>query len=268
MVVTIPGVKQLSARNPGVMTGAGNWTYLLSGSMPALIDAGVGQDDHVEEVSSALGTSVLARVIVTHAHADHASGAPSLAARWPAAGFLKYPWLEQDAGYAVQWQPIVDGQQVGAGDLSLEVVHTPGHSPDHVCLWHAGTRTLFSGDLLVEGSTVVVPASRGGSLAAYLQSLTRIERLRPAVAYPAHGAVIEDPLAVIAHYRAHRAGRERQILEALQGGAGTVTAIAATVYADLTPALLPVAEETVRAHLVKLRDEGRVDEEDGRLRLV
>ena len=151
MVVTIPGVKQLSARNPGVMTGAGNWTYFLSGSMPALIDAGVGQADHVEELSSALGTSVLARVMVTHAHADHASGALSLAARWPAAVFLKYPWPDQDARYAVQWQPIVDGQQVAAGDLSLEVVHTPGHSPDHVCLWHADTRTLFSGDLLVEG---------------------------------------------------------------------------------------------------------------------
>jgi len=268
VVVTIPCVKPLSARNPGVMTGAGNWTYLLGGRMPALIDAGVGQAEHVEELSSALGTSGLARVIVTHAHADHASGAPYLAARWPAAGFLKYPWLDQDARYAVQWQPIVDGQQIGAGDLSLEVVHTPGHSPDHVCLWHADTRTLFSGDLLVEGSTVVVPASRGGSLAAYLQSLARIEGLGPAVAYPAHGAVIEDPLALIANYRVHRAERERQILEALQDGAGTVTAIAATVYADLTPALLPVAEETVRAHLVKLRDEGRIDEQDGHLRLV
>ena len=112
MLLTIPGVTRLSARNPGLMTGVGNWTYFLDGSMPTLIDAGVGAADHLEELSSALGgVGVgLSRVMVTHAHADHASGASSLAARWPAAVFLKFPGLA-DAKYPVQWQPIVDGQR-------------------------------------------------------------------------------------------------------------------------------------------------------------
>lgn len=252
------------------MTGLGNWTYLVDGDAPALIDAGVGDSGHIEELSASLGDPAagLAKVIVTHAHADHASGAPALAARWPAAGFLKFPWPEQDAKYPVPWQAVADGQDIAAGDLSLEVVHTPGHSPDHLCLWHAESRTLFSGDLLVEGATVVIPGSRGGNLAAYLRSLARIEAMAPVVALPSHGAVIDDPLAVIAHYRAHRAERESQILEALESGADTVTAIVARVYADLTPVLRPVAEETVRAHLTKLRDDGRVSEHDGRVVVI
>jgi glyoxylase-like metal-dependent hydrolase (beta-lactamase superfamily II) len=265
MSVEIPGLTRLSARNPGPMTGLGNWTYLVDGSVPTLIDAGIGASDHLDELSSSLDGAGpgLSRVIVTHAHTDHASGAPALAARWPAAAFLKFPWPGLDAKYPVQWQPVADGQRIAAGDVALEVVHTPGHSPDHLCLWHAETRTLFSGDLLVEGSTVVIPGSRGGSLTAYLQSLARIEAMGPVMALPAHGATIEDPVALIARYRVHRAEREAQILEALQNGADTVTAIADRVYADVIPVLRPVAEETVRAHLAKLRDEGRVTEHDG-----
>jgi hydroxyacylglutathione hydrolase len=160
---------------------------------------------------------------------------------------------------------LADRQQLDAGDVILDVVHTPGHSPDHVCLWHADTRTLFGGDLLVEGGTVVIPGRRGGNLVAYLASLARIEALRPRVVFPAHGQAIEDPAALIARYRAHRLEREAQILEALASGADTVTAIAARVYPDLKPVLRPVAEETVHAHVAKLREEGRVGERDGHL---
>jgi len=267
MPVTIPRVTRLGAHNPGPLTGDGNWTYLIDGSVPTLIDAGVGASDHVAELSSALGESRkgLAQIVVTHAHSDHVSGAPALAARWPGADLLKYPWPEVDLKYPVRWQPLVDDQRLVAGGTTLEVVHTPGHAPDHVCLWHADSRTLFSGDLLVEGGTVVIPGSRGGDLTAYLRSLARIEAMAPAVALPSHGARIDDPLALIARYRAHRAARESQILEAIEGGADSVAAIIAAVYAELAPMLRPVAEETVRAHLTKLRNEGRLYEYDGRL---
>jgi glyoxylase-like metal-dependent hydrolase (beta-lactamase superfamily II) len=266
MVPEIPGLLKLSAHNPGAMTGTGNWTYLLTGRVPMLIDAGVGERAHVDDLSAAIADpSGLTRVVVTHAHADHASGVIALAARWPTAKFLKFPWPEADGRYPVSWATLTDGQQLDAGDMTLGVVHTPGHSPDHVCLWHAETRTLFGGDLLVEGSTVVIPGSRGGSLIAYLASLARIESLRPSVVLPAHGPAIEDPATLIGRYRAHRLEREAQILDALASGADTVTAIAARVYPDLKPVLRPVAEETVHAHVAKLREEGRVGERDGHL---
>ena len=196
------------------MTGSGNWTYLLPGSSPVLIDAGTGRAGHLDALF-AQAPDGPAVVLVTHGHPDHASGAPAIAARAPRARFAKFPWPDRDALVAVSWTALADGERLDTGAGPLEVVHTPGHSPDHVVFWHTPSRTAFVGDLLVQGSTVVIPASHGGSLTQYLASLERVAGLRPARALPAHGPVIDDPLGLIAHYVAHRLHREQQILEAL-----------------------------------------------------
>ena len=249
-------VVTLHASNPGPMTGSGNWTYLVPGPRPLLVDAGVGHASHVEAVVAAApgGPAV---VVVTHAHADHASGAPALRERAPAARFLKVPWPESDAAWDVPWEVLADGQVLETGDGPLTVVHTPGHAPDHVVLWHEASRTAFTGDLLVRGSTVVIPASRGGVLADYLQSLRRLAALGPRRALPAHGPVIDDPLVLIDSYLAHRRDRERQVLEVLAGGPATTAAIVARLYTDLHPALVAMAEESVLAHLVLLEGDAR-----------
>ncbi len=250
-------VVSLHAANPGPMTGSGNWTYLVPGDHPLLVDAGVGHARHLDALFR-LVPSGPDRVVVTHAHPDHAGGAPALARRAPAARFLKLPWPACDGDIAVPWQALVDGQEIETGDGPLCVVHTPGHSPDHVILWHAASRTAFTGDLIVAGRTVVIPASRGGVLADYLQSLRRLAALDPVCARPAHGPVIDDPLAVVASYLAHRREREQQVLEALSAGAATIPAIVAGIYGGLDPALLAMAEESVLAHLVMLEGEARV----------
>lgn len=237
------------------MTGSGNWTYLLSGPAPVLIDAGVGRPQHLDALAehAPVGPAV---VLVTHVHPDHASGAPAVAARWPAARFAKWPWPDRDSAVAVGWTPLAHGQRIETAAGPLEVVHTPGHSPDHVVFWHAASRIVFVGDLLVQGGTVVIPASHGGSLADYLASLARVAALQPVRALPAHGPVIDDPLALIDHYVAHRRQRERQVIDALAGGADTVAAIVARIYGGLAPALVPQAEDSVLAHLLKLADDG------------
>ncbi|MCC7034742.1 MAG: MBL fold metallo-hydrolase [Acidobacteria bacterium] len=252
----------LHAANPGPITGAGNWTYLVPGAEPLLIDAGVGNGEHLEAIAAAVPEGP-ARVIVSHAHSDHASGAPALAARWPSAGCAKFPWPEEDARWGVRWEPLADGARIATGEGDLEVVHTPGHAPDHVVLWHASSRTLFGADLLQVGNTVAIPASKGGDLAAYLRSLKRVQALAPARVLPAHGPVIEDPLALIDHYLAHRHHREVQILTALEGGLDTVDAIAARIYTGLDLKLCPLARENVLAHLVKLEHDGLVARRDG-----
>lgn len=247
----------LHAGNPGPMTGAGNWTYLVRGTRPVLIDAGTGVPCHLDAIVAAAPTGP-ARVVVTHGHTDHASGAAALARRCPSARFSKLPWPERDREFAVSWEPLVDGQTIESESGPLEVVHTPGHAPDHVALWHASSRTIFTGDLLVLGGTVVVPASRGGRLRDYLDSLERVAALHPARALPAHGPAVDDPLALIAAYLAHRTAREGQILDALKAGDTTTERMAARIYVGLAPALVPMAQESVLAHLVKLQDDGRV----------
>jgi glyoxylase-like metal-dependent hydrolase (beta-lactamase superfamily II) len=137
------------------------------------------------------------------------------------------------------------------------VLLTPGHSPDHLTLWHADSRTLLVGDMLVQGSTVVIPASHGGSLSEYLKSLERMKQLNPVRALPAHGPVIEDPLALIDHYVKHRAQREAQIVERLSN-ASTVESITSAIYPSVTLELVPMARESVLAHLQKLETDGRV----------
>jgi glyoxylase-like metal-dependent hydrolase (beta-lactamase superfamily II) len=241
------------------MTGDGNWTYLIGGVQPVLIDAGVGDASHLAAIAAAAPRGP-ARLVVTHAHSDHISGAPAIHERWPATLFAKHPWPDRDP--QLPWQRLDEGSVVATDEGDLLVLHTPGHSPDHLTLWHADSRTLFTGDMLVLGSTVVIPASQGGSLSDYLKSLERMRALDPARALPAHGPVIEDPSALITHYIRHRAEREQQVLEVLRTGMSTVESITAAIYPLVTSALLPMARESVLAHLIKLETEGRATRDD------
>lgn len=245
----------LHAANPGPMTGAGNWTYLIGEQDPVLIDAGVGHQSHLDAIA-ANAPNGPGRLIVTHGHSDHVTGAPAIHARWPTARLAKHPWPARDP--QLPWSRLEDGDVVTTDEGDLAVLLTPGHAPDHLTLWHADSRTLFVGDMLVQGSTVVIPASHGGDLAAYLQSLDRMLQLNPARALPAHGPVIEDPQALIHYYVKHRADREAQVLSAIAADKSTVDAITTLIYPAITEALVPMARESVLAHLHKLERDGRV----------
>ena len=255
-ITLIPGC------NPGPYTGAGNNTYLLSGREPTLIDAATGEPGHLGALAAALVGAPLSRVLVTHAHVDHASGAPGLAARRHETTFHKMPWPARDAEYPVDWRPLADEDVVEAGDGALRVLHTPGHAPDHVCFLDEADGTLFCGDLLIQGGTVVVPASYGGSLTDYLASLARVREVRPARVLPAHGPEIDDVTALIDRYVAHRRRRDDEILSALRVGRTTRAAIVQAVYPDLADELRGAAGESVLAHLFKLEAEGAVRRHD------
>ena len=250
----------LLAHNPGPMTGPGNNTYLIvEGEEAVLIDAGVGHPQHLADIASELDRrhAQLTKVLVTHAHGDHATGAPALAAAYPHAQFLKRPWPGFDGRYDVPWQPIDDTRPVCVGTERLTVLHTPGHSPDHLAFWHEPSGTMFTGDLVVKGSSVMIHATGGGDLADYLRSLERLIAMSPRRLLPAHGPSIDDPNPLLRRYIEHRLDRERQVLEALGAGCRSVQAITEFIYDGLAPDLMRAAGENVQAHLEKLRREGR-----------
>jgi hydroxyacylglutathione hydrolase len=231
--------------------------------VPTLIDAGTGEARHLDALVDALAGERLAQVVVTHAHVDHASGVVALAGRFPGARFLKMPWAERDGRWPAAWEPIVDGEVIDAGDDAVVAVHTPGHAPDHLCFWHEPSRSLFSGDLAVKGTTVYIPPNLKGDLADYLASLERVLALRPARLLPGHGDVIDDPEAVLRGYLEHRREREEQILTALRTTDATPDALVPLIYRGLKENLFQVARETVLAHLLKLEREGRATRRGG-----
>lgn len=253
-------ITRIPAFNPGPFTGKGNNTYLVAGTEPTLIDAGVGHERHLAALADALriqGKS-LSRVLVTHGHHDHAAGVDAIAEIWPRAQFLKMPWRGVDEKFAVKWLPLSDGDLVQAGDFKFRVVHSPGHAPDHICFLHEESHIMLSGDLVIKGGSVMVPVSNGGSLSNYLASLQHVTDISPSQLLPGHGPIIDDPATVLRQYLDHRRQREDQIIEALKEGHYTTEAITNHVYETLEFVLRRAAKDTVLAHLIKLREEKQV----------
>src|SRR6266513_2033176 len=250
-----PLVRRIVGPNPGVMTGPGTNTYLVGIDEIAVIDPGPDDDEHLDVVA-ACGGDRIRWILVTHTHSDHSPGAAGLKARTgaPVLGFEARDDFTPD-------ETIGEGFCLEATEFRLRAVHTPGHASNHLCYLLEQERMLFSGDHIMQGSTVVI-APPDGDMAAYLAALGRLKKLRIRSIAPGHGHLISEPMAKIDEYLTHRGERERAILEAVTEGAGTVDAVVERVYVDVAEALHPIARHSVYAHLLKLSSEGKVQGAD------
>jgi glyoxylase-like metal-dependent hydrolase (beta-lactamase superfamily II) len=241
-------IERVLAGNPGPYTGPGTNTWLLDDGFGnvAVIDPGPVDPRHRDEVMAKIADRTAVMVLVTHTHPDHAPLANPLARELgaPAIGYSAGPEFEPDL-------VVEDRSQLGIGALRLEVIHTPGHSVDHLCF--LVDDVLFTGDHIMGGSSVMVE-----DMGSYLHSLARLRGLGLTRLHPGHGDDMDEPDAVIDWYIAHRRQRHEQIYEAIAGGASTIPEIVETVYADVDRSLHPLAARSVSAHLELLREEGRI----------
>jgi len=244
------------AGNPGPYTGPGTNTWILEGDPVAVvIDPGPDDDAHLEAIEARLKGAAVGLILVTHSHPDHLPLAARLAERHRCS-VLRHPELQ-------------DGDLVHVGKVRLTALFTPGHASDHFCFLQEEERAVFSGDLVLgKGSTMITYPD--GDMAAYLRSLERLIELRPAFIFPGHWDPVDDPPARLEEYRSHRLEREGQVLAALKSGPAGATELTQRVYgAEVGGAeLLRAAEMTLRAHLRKLVDEGRVRDDGSRYSLA
>ena len=247
-----PLVRRIVAPNPGKMTGAGTNTYLVGIDEIAVIDPGPADASHLDAVTGCGGDRIR-WILCTHTHPDHSPGAAALKA---ATGAEVLAFGNRD-GLKVD-KRIGQGHRVEATEFRLTAHHTPGHASNHLCFFLEEERMLFSGDHIMEGSTVVI-SPPDGDMAVYLDSLAKVRQLRLRSIAPGHGHLIDDPKPLVDWYIEHRLEREREVLDTLGAtGPAKIDQLVAAIYPDLDPELVPVAARTVHAHLIKLAAEGKV----------
>lgn len=246
-------VERILAPNPSLYTGPGTNTYLLrSGSEVLVLDPGPIIDTHAAAIVAATEGATVVGVVATHTHPDHAPLANPLAAQLgdvPVFGYERGPSFEPDIRVA-------DGASIRFGTEEITAVHTPGHTPDHLCFRHGAI--LFTGDHIMGGSSVVIEDA-----SAYLESLYRVRDLGVARLEPGHGDALDDAGAAIDEYIEHRLERERQLVAAVRNGARTVGEVVDSVYAGIPPGLRQAAVHQVCVQLTKLSRDAAVWFPDG-----
>jgi glyoxylase-like metal-dependent hydrolase (beta-lactamase superfamily II) len=264
LVITVLG------QNPSSFTGPGTNTYIIgSGPRRLMLDTGQGVEAYAGLLETALhelaGGASINDIILTHAHIDHISGVGQVRARFGDLKVRKMPWPESDRAAGVTVTPIGDGAVIGANGVTLRAIHTPGHSPDHLCYYLEAERALFSGDVVLGAGTTVIPDDYG-DLAQYMDSLRKLLAMDIEVIYPGHGPAIRNPHQKIRQYIEHRMLRESQIVHALKDGPRTVMELVRGMYADVPEHLHQAAASSVRSHLKKLERERVVTKQadDGR----
>ncbi len=301
-----PLIRRVVAKNPNPFTFTGTGVYLIGRGDVAVIDPGPTLDEHLDAIEAALGEDEsITRILVTHTHTDHTAGVPKLQARtgaqtygfgphgpvpdkdpMDAVSFDEYFTEQEKTDFEKQWADTPDELKregpdadfvpdvvVGDGDViqgdgwTVEVVHTPGHTSNHVCFGLREEKTLFTGDHVMGWATSVI-SPPDGDLFDYMNSLTKLLDRDDVRYWPTHGPAIEDPQTYVQAFIDHRNGREAQIVTALGEGPSTIKDIVPAMYAEVDKRLWRAAANSVYSHLLALYKQGRVSvsgvtEDDG-----
>ncbi len=264
-------VARITAPNPGPMTGPGTNSYLVgAGGRWVIIDPGPAIDGHLQVLQAAIESvsGQLVAILATHTHRDHSPGCAPLATSTgaPVWGRVASHPMWQDDSFRPDHEPADGERLVLAEGLTLHAVHTPGHASNHVCWWLEEEALLFTGDHVMQGSTVVINPP-DGDMAAYLQSLRALREAHDAGQRPlhwlapGHGYLVADPPAVLNGLVAHRLRREAKVQAALTAAVQSIESLLPRAYDDVPVALHGVAARSLLAHLLKLRDEGLAREQ-------
>ena len=265
--VMSPLVKRVIADNPGPFTYTGTGVYIIGDKEVAVIDPGPNTPKHKNALKNALTEKKVTHIFLTHHHLDHSPLAKPLALEHGCNVYglnidvkkrNSLPSLE--AGEDNTFKPDINikcGDLFKGGEWTIEAIHTPGHTSNHVCYALKEENLLFSGDHIMGWSTSVVSPYEG-HMGDYINSLKKIKERNFSLIFPTHGTYIDKVDEFIDAYIDHRYYREKQIIEALKTGSGIILDIVKKLYSDLDKRLYPAAAHSVLSHLIHLREKGVV----------
>ncbi len=282
-VPLLKNVMRLTAPNPGMMTGPGTNSYIIgsAGTGYIVVDPGPNDAAHIQRLFEATQGDIL-KIVCTHSHSDHSPGAKPLQALCTANGrshpqiyglpsgehassnsyFLPDKTLqnkEQIRLISRRLEADLEGKSEVELNTTIEVIFTPGHAENHVCLALVEDGLLLSGDHILNGSTTVINPP-DGHMGDYLNSLDLLTELCRKYGLtqilPAHGYVLDHAERVIAHLKAHRLGREEKIAGVMQAHPrGTLDDWVAKAYDDVSHHLWPIAKRSLLAHVEHIRSQ-------------
>jgi len=263
-----PLVRRVVARNSGAFTFKGTATFIVGHGKVAVIDPGPDRPEHIEALLHALRGETIEHLVITHTHIDHSPAARAVKAATGAQtygygphGADKGPSAEEggDRDFYPETRMSEGDMIVGEG-WSLQAVHTPGHTSNHLCFALPEEATLFTGDHVMGWSTSVI-APPDGDMDDYLVSLDKLLLRDDALYRPTHGPAIADPHPFVRSFIAHRNERTQAILARLGAGDRTIPELVDAIYIGLHPGLKAAAGRSVLAHLNALVKSGRVTRE-------
>lgn len=265
-----PSVRAVQVPESNPMHPQFTTIYLVGEDQVLTIDSGADEERYRWMLKGYLAAEERAEIglcAVTHFHFDHSSNIRWLCEEFGARAYLAPDTVERLESHMLPPQaptPVVEGGTLDAGTVRLQMLHTPGHSPESFCFYLEDEGVLFTGDTILGSTTTSV-----NDLASYMQSLARIRDLpNLRVICPGHGPLVDEPVRVIDEYIAHRNQREQQIVDMLSTGeALTSWQIMERLYPDVDPRLRRAADGNVRSHLAKLDAEGRLRVEPGKPRI-
>ena len=252
-----PLVRRITAGNPGMFTGPGTNTYLIGDEEVTVIDPGPALHEHIEVIIQA--SANIKQILLTHTHPDHSPGTRLLQDNIdvPVFALITENSKDQDITFTPE-RILIDGEIIANEYYSIEVIHTPGHASNHLCYLLKDEKLLFTGDHIMDGSTVVI-APPDGSMQDYIDSLAKLKEYDLNKIAPGHGELIDEPYAVVDWIIKHRFERESKVIDVLkQHNSGDLNTLVKDIYADVDPVLHPVAKWSLESHLVKLINEGVV----------
>ncbi len=261
-----PLIRRVIAPNPSAFTLHGTGTYIVGNDEVAIIDPGPAIPEHIQAILKTLKGKRITHALVTHPHLDNSPATVQIKA---ASGALSYAYgpharnnknSEMEEGADFDFKPdkrLKDGEIIKGSNWTIESIHTPGHTSNHMCFALKEENAMFPGDHVMGWSTTIV-SPPDGDMSAYMTSLDKLNHRPESIYYPTHGAPITNPRPYVESLLAHRYEREDEIMVCLKDGIDNIPDIVEIIYAKIDSSLHKAAARSVLSHLIHMIKTNRV----------